>query len=75
MHDLILKFTHANSQKDIYVAKPLIFSCYYSDAHKATHIVANGGAIIPVLDSLDNVVKAWQTNTNNPFNEEKETNK
>lgn len=59
MNDLILAFTHANNSKPIYVARPLIFSVYYSEANKATHIVANGGAIIPVSEPLDKVVEMW----------------
>ena len=62
--ELILCLTHANMKTPIYIARPLIFSVYYSEAQKATYVVAAGGAIIPVQESVDKVVEMWKTNSN-----------
>jgi hypothetical protein len=51
----MLKLTQANTNAVVEVATTNIFYVYYSDAHKATHIVANGGAYLAVLESLDHV--------------------
>ena len=65
MEDLIVaRLHHANHQnadgshREILISKPLVFATYYSDADKATHVVSTAGAIIPVVESPDEVVKA-----------------
>lgn len=45
--------THANTKVQIEIALPLIFAAYYSEASKCTHVLATGGAIVPVLESPD----------------------
>lgn len=53
---MVLKLTHANTKRDIFVASPLVFACYYSDASKCTHVLASGGAIIPVTETPEIVM-------------------
>jgi len=55
----LLKFTHANTLREIYISKELLFGFYHSEADKCTHLLATGGAICPVKESLDNVRKVW----------------
>lgn len=49
------EFNHANMNTKIVVMKDLAFSVYYSPNHKATMIVASGGAIVPVRESVNEV--------------------
>lgn len=48
-----LTFTHANLGRPVEVSASLIFSFYYSESHKCVFLVASGGAIIPVSESLE----------------------
>jgi hypothetical protein len=36
----------------------LIVAWYYSEASKTTHVVAIGGAMLPILDSVEEITKA-----------------
>jgi len=64
MDSIVARLHHANHQnedgspREIFISKPLVFATYYSDADKATHVVSTAGAIIPVIESPDEVVKA-----------------
>lgn len=58
------EYTHANLKTPIVVDISKIFSVYYSSAHKSTMLLANAGAIIPVLESVD-TVKSDLTNKPN----------
>lgn len=49
------KYTHANLKTDIFVDLLQVYSVYYSEAHRATHLLAFGGAIIPVLEAIQTV--------------------
>lgn len=51
----LLEFTHANFKTKIYVSKILLFSFYYSESHKCTMLLAAGGAMIPVSESVEDV--------------------
>lgn len=51
-----ISLTHANTNREILVTRELVFSIYYSEAHRATHVLSSGGAIIPVSESV-NVVR------------------
>lgn len=51
----IARFTHANNLQPVYVDLDLIFSWYYSAAGKATHLVASGGAMLPILETAEQV--------------------
>lgn len=46
---------HANTKALVEVATDLIFAYYYSPASKSTYLVANGGAIIPVSESPEEI--------------------
>jgi hypothetical protein len=47
--------THANNNSIVYIPVNQIFAYYYSEGHKATLLVATGGAMIPVKESVDEV--------------------
>lgn len=51
----VFEYTHANLSTPICVAAQQIFSVYYSNAHKSTILLATGGAMIPVLESVERV--------------------
>lgn len=61
--DLIAYFTHANLKDEnqkplmIGIAKQLLFSFYFSQHHQCTHLIANGGAIVPVLERPEQVAQ------------------
>lgn len=55
-----IEFTHANLGTPIYVTVTQVFSVYYSETHKATLLLATGGAMIPVKESLDAVRQKLQ---------------
>lgn len=61
---MIAKLTHANTKREILVAVPLIYSSYFSDASKCTHVLSAGGAILPVIEEpgvvMDFVNKYWE---------------
>lgn len=50
-----LSFTHANLHTPIVVIKEQIFSFYYSATHKCVLLLAAGGAMIPVSESMETV--------------------
>jgi hypothetical protein len=50
-----LEFTHATLNTKIIVAKLLLFSFYYSQQLKCTMLLAAGGALIPVTESVEEV--------------------
>lgn len=52
--------THANTGKNIDVVVALLFAYYYSDSHKATLLLASGGAMIPVLQTVEEVRERLQ---------------
>ena len=69
MEDLIIaRLHHANhknadgTHREILISKPLVFATYYSDADKSTHVVSTAGAIIPVVESPEDVAKACGLN-------------
>ena len=47
------KFTHAQTENTVYLADNLIFAWYAREG--STYIVANGGASIPVKESVEQV--------------------
>lgn len=51
----LLKYKHANLDTDIVVDADKIFSYYYSPGHKATLLLATGGAMIPVLEPVEQI--------------------
>lgn len=52
----LVQLTHANKNIPIYLTKSLIFSVYYSEGSKSTHVVANGGAVVPIKESVEDVL-------------------
>lgn len=55
------KFTHANLASTIYADLDLLAFWYLSPANKATHLVMTGGAVVPVLESSEEVLKQKQS--------------
>lgn len=51
----MIELTHANLKTKVAVVKSLIFAYWYSDTHKATVVVASGGAMFPVLESVEEI--------------------
>lgn len=51
----LIKLTHANLLKPVYVSPVLIFAFYHSEANKCTHVLASGGAIFPALESEEEI--------------------
>lgn len=54
-------FTHANSHQPVVISEALAFSWWHSPAHKSTYIMGNGGALIPVLETFEEVTKRIQS--------------
>lgn len=54
---LEIKVTHANSGQEIFISSNLLFGVYYMSEHKSTVLVAAGGAMIPVKESVEDVMK------------------
>lgn len=52
-----IEFTHANTGKKVLVAKQLLFAFYYSEAHASMFLLASGGAIIPVKEKEEEILK------------------
>ena len=50
-----IEVTHANNAAKIFVPVNQIFAVYYSEGHKATLVMATGGAMIPVKETADEV--------------------
>jgi hypothetical protein len=54
----MIQLTHANLKTPIYLVASLIYCYYFSETHKATLIMGNGGALIPVSESPEEVANA-----------------
>jgi hypothetical protein len=65
----LITLTHANLKTKIVLVKELIAGFYWSEAHKATHIVATGGAVFPALESVDDVERLLNKEENENDNE------
>lgn len=65
----LYKFTHANNNQVLYVAANQVAGFYYSPHHKSTMIVATGGAVLPVTETVEQVQSVL---TSNPQQKEKE---
>ena len=61
------KFTNAKTDSTVYLADNLIFAWYTLDG--ATHIIANGGASIPVKETIDVVKTKLEGDNNGKSNE------
>ncbi len=57
---MFVRFTHANTGREIFITKVQVFSVYYSQAHKCTHILATAGAILPVAETVEEVTTKLQ---------------
>lgn len=53
----MIKLTHANTNESVMVDKSLLFAIYYSQHAAATLVVSSGGAIVPVKESVEQVVQ------------------
>ena len=62
----LIQFTHANTKQPVMVSEGLAFSWWYSPIHKSTYIMGNGGAIIPVIESFEEVTRKVQEARNIP---------
>ena len=58
----LLNLTHANLKKDISINRDLLFAWYWSEAHKATHLISTNGGAIPVLESKEEVDRIFFSN-------------
>jgi hypothetical protein len=56
----LLTFTHANLNTPIEVVAGQVFSYYYSNSHKCVLLLAVGGAMIPVAESMEEVREKMQ---------------
>lgn len=66
---MTIQLTHANLLKPVKVAKQLVFGVWYSDSHKATLVLASGGAMLPVTESVDEVNRLLTTTKGESENE------
>lgn len=55
--DNTIILTHANHECELYLYTHMVFGVWYSSAHRATVVLANGGAMVPVLESVDEVLE------------------
>jgi len=53
---LSIKVTHANSDEEVFISPIQLFGVYHMKEHKSTVLVACGGAMIPVKESVDEVL-------------------
>jgi hypothetical protein len=51
----MVEFTHANNKKKVLLLPTNVFTVYYSDESKSTHIVSHSGTLFPALESLEEV--------------------
>jgi hypothetical protein len=59
-----LKLTHANLSQPVWIAKNQLFSFYYSPSSDATHVLATGGAVLPVTESVDEMIRLLKQEEN-----------
>jgi len=66
LNDMVVPLHHANIKgpqgaepQTIYVSKTLFFAAYYSEVNKCTHVLSSGGALIPVIETPEDVVKRF----------------
>jgi len=52
---MIAQFTHANNNQPLYVDLTLLAAWWYSPAHKSTVLLMSGGAMAPILESVEEV--------------------
>jgi len=57
----LIRLTHATFNTHIYVPTVSVFSWYHSPNSKCTHIVASGGAMLPVSESVDEVARLYNS--------------
>lgn len=53
----LTKLTHANLKTPVFVDLDLVVAWYFSESTKSTHIVATGGAMLPVSESPEQITK------------------
>lgn len=51
----LIKLTHANHKKELYLVADLIAGYYHSPGHQCTHVVASGGAVFPAMETLEQI--------------------
>ncbi len=51
MNEVVMR--HANTHREVVISRFLVYAIQYSEANKCTHIISNAGAIIPVLESVE----------------------
>jgi len=54
----MVEFTHANLNKRVLVVPTNVFTVYFGDADKSTHIVSVAGTVFPVTESVEEVRRA-----------------
>jgi hypothetical protein len=61
--------THANLKTPIWVDLDLLGAWFYSETNKATHLILIAGAMMPVLESCEEIAKLKQKRS--PENEQR----
>jgi hypothetical protein len=51
----MVEFTHANNKKRVLLLPLTVFTVYFSDEAKCTHIVSHSGTLFPALESPEEV--------------------
>jgi len=51
----LISLTHANLNESVMIVKDLVAAFYYSATHKACLVLFNGGAMLPVKESLEEI--------------------
>lgn len=61
--EVVLVLKHANLKKadgtpeELLLSRGLVFGAYRSQAHKCTHVIASGGAMVAVMETPEEI---WQ---------------
>ena len=49
------EFTHANNKAKVFMLPTSVFTVYFSEASKCTHIVSVSGTLFPAVESVEQV--------------------
>jgi len=52
----IMTLTHANFKEPVHISVRTYFAHWWSDTHKATLVLGTGGALIPVSETVEQVL-------------------
>lgn len=57
---IFIEVTHNTLNTKVYICILNLFSFYYSEAHKATLLMAAGGAMVPIKETVKEVEQMLQ---------------